>query len=221
VRVPRPLCHGVAGAHAYLALEYIELQHPQDAAQERLGIGLAALHRATRTCFGWHRDNTIGATPQHNSPGSDWIEFWRTYRLGFQIDLAKRQEPGRRLAAIAERLLAELPAFFSGYTPTASLLHGDLWAGNAAQTPAQEPVIFDPAVYAGDREADLAMTELFGGFSACFYSAYHDAWPLDAGYAVRRDLYNVYHVLNHANLFGGDYWRRSARLIESLLSHIR
>jgi fructosamine-3-kinase len=101
------------------------------------------------------------------------------------------------------------------------LLHGDLWSGNYAVSAAGEPVIFDPAVYYGDREADLAMTELFGGFSPAFYAAYNEAWPLDPGYTVRKTLYNLYHVLNHYHMFGGGYGSQAERMIDQLLSELR
>ena len=101
------------------------------------------------------------------------------------------------------------------------LLHGDLWSGNYACTRAGEPVIFDPAVYYGDREADLAMTELFGGFGGAFYSAYENDYPLDPGYGVRKTLYNLYHILNHLNLFGGGYHSQAQGMIDSLLSELR
>jgi fructosamine-3-kinase len=182
-----------------------------------LGRALAALHRVTAHEHGWSRDNTIGATPQANAPCGDWAEFWRERRLGFQLRLAAAN--GHRLAQ-GERLMEKLPAFFSGYRPAPSLLHGDLWAGNAAATAAGEPVVFDPAVYYGDREADMAMTELFGGFPRSFYEAYGSEYPLDAGYAVRRDLYNLYHVLNHLNLFGGGYRSQAERMIGQLLARI-
>ena len=110
-----------------------------------------------------------------------------------------------------------LPAFFQGYRPEPSLLHGDLWGGNAAFADG-EPVVFDPAVYYGDREADLAMTELFGGFGADLQAAYREAWPLDSGYAVRKTLYNLYHVLNHFNMFGGGYASQAEAMIERLLA---
>ena len=116
--------------------------------------------------------------------------------------------------------MAELAEFFRGYRPSPSLLHGDLWGGNVGAAQGQ-PVIFDPAVYFGDREADLAMTELFGGFSSRFYQAYRDTWPLDHGYPTRKTLYNLYHVLNHFNLFGGGYGSQAEHMIDSLLSKLR
>ena len=117
-------------------------------------------------------------------------------------------------------LAADCGAFFRGHVPQPSLLHGDLWGGNASALPDATPVVFDPAVYVGDREADLAMTELFGGFPADFHSAYRAAWPLDDGYRVRRDLYNLYHLLNHANLFAGGYVRQSQEQVERLIAEI-
>ena len=219
VRVPIPLCSGVAEDQAFLVLEYLPLQAADAQAQEALGRQLAQLHRATAPSFGWHRDNTIGSTPQINTPAGDWIDFWREHRLGFQLRLAA--DSGGALSRKGEQLLDALPAFFEGYRPVPSLLHGDLLGGNAAATENSEPVIFDPAVYYGDREADIAMTELFGGFSARFYAAYREAWPLDAGYRTRKNLYNLYHVLNHFNLFGGGYLSQAERLIDDLLAHAR
>lgn len=217
VRVPQPVCAGTADGSAYLVLEHLELESADARSLERLGRELAQMHRATREQFGWHRDNTIGSTPQHNTPADDWVEFWRAHRLGFQLRLAARH--GRDLTRKAERLMAELGEFFRGYRPAPSLLHGDLWGGNVGACDGR-PVIFDPAVYYGDREADLAMTELFGGFSACFYHAYNEAWPLDAGYKVRKTLYNLYHVLNHFNLFGGGYGSQAERMMDSLLGEL-
>jgi fructosamine-3-kinase len=118
-------------------------------------------------------------------------------------------------------LLDEFPALFVGYSPEAALLHGDLWSGNYSYTREGEPVIFDPAVYYGDRETDLAMTELFGGFGRDFYTAYREACPLDPGYSVRKTLYNLYHILNHLNLFGGGYHSQAQGMIDTLLSELR
>ena len=166
--------------------------------------------------FGWRADNYIGSTPQPNGESSDWIDFLRTRRIGYQLELAVAdgytglQERGRQV-------LEQLPIFFEGYVPQASLLHGDLWGGNFGVLPDASPVIFDPAVYYGDREADLAMTRLFGGFPAAFYSAYADAWPLDPGCSRRCDLYNLYHVLNHLHLFGQAYLSQASTLLDSLL----
>lgn len=219
VRVPRPVCHGASPGASWIVLEYIELRPADGEAMRALGAALARLHRVTAPRFGWIRDNTIGATPQPNAWMEDWIAFWRERRLGFQLQLADSRGHGR-LAAQGERLIEKLPAFFTGYRPAASLLHGDLWAGNAAATAGGEPVIFDPAVYYGDREADLAMTELFGGFPPSFHDAYRAEYPVEAGYSERRHLYNLYHVLNHFNLFGGGYGSQAAGMIERLLAEV-
>ncbi len=221
VRVPSPVCSGTAGGQAFLVLEYLPLCGADGRAQERLGRELAQMHRATTPRFGWTRDNTIGSTPQPNHETDDWDAFWRKQRLGFQLGLAADNGYGGALQRDGEKLLERLPALFRDYRPLASLLHGDLWGGNAAATDTGEPVIFDPAVYYGDREADLAMTELFGGFSARFHAAYREAWPLDTGYRVRKNLYNLYHVLNHLNLFGGGYRAQAQQMIERLLAEVR
>ena len=218
VRVPRPICHGGNSAGSWLVLEYIAFGSRGDA--RALGRDLAAMHRVSSETFGWHRDNTIGATPQINTQRNDWPTFWREHRLGFQLRLAAQNGFGSRLQKSGEQLLEKIPAFFTRYRPQPSLLHGDLWSGNIGFDEAGRPLIFDPAVYYGDREADLAMTELFGGFSGDFYAAYREALPLDAGYAVRKHLYNLYHVLNHLNLFGGGYLAQAERMIEELLAEV-
>ena len=219
LRAPQPICHGTAGDTAYLALEYLDLGGHGNPAE--MGRQLAAMHRCTTGQFGWKRNNTIGSTPQSNPWTQDWVEFLGKHRLGFQLELAAKNGLGNKLQKPGEALLAHLEVFFQDYQPAPSLLHGDLWGGNAAFTRSGEPVIFDPAVYYGDREADLAMTELFGGFDASFYSAYREAWPLDAGYSTRKTLYNLYHILNHANLFGGGYVNQADVMIRRLLAEIR
>jgi protein-ribulosamine 3-kinase len=219
VRVPRPLCSGEDERHCWLVLEHLDLQAANAAAMAALGRQLAALHRAGAERFGWHCDNTIGATQQLNRWNASWIDFWRTMRLGFQLELAGRNGHRGALQRRGEALLARLEALLT-HAPAPSLLHGDLWGGNAAATAAGEPVVFDPACYFGDREVDIAMTELFGGFAPAFYAAYRDAWQLDAGYPVRCGLYNLYHVLNHLNLFGGRYRAQAEEMIERLLSEV-
>lgn len=219
VRVPAPVCWGKAQGSAYLALEYIELTGG-GLGMSTLGARLAGMHRATQPRFGWRMDNAIGSTPQINTPREDWVAFWREQRLGFQLRLAARNGHGGNLQRKGERLMGELHGLFGDYRPVPSLLHGDLWGGNCACDAQGQPVIFDPAVYYGDREADLAMTELFGGFGADFYAAYRDAYPLDPGYTVRRTLYNLYHVLNHLNLFGGGYRAQAERMVDVLLGEL-
>lgn len=218
LRVPEPVCWGDNGQSAWLVMENLQFGGRGD--QAALGKGLAAMHRITRQQFGWTQDNTIGSTPQSNTLTDDWIEFWREQRLRFQLELAARHGYGGRLQSQGEKLLEEFAQLFADYAPQASLLHGDLWSGNYACTDDGEPAIFDPAVYYGDREADLAMTELFGGFGADFYAAYRAHYPLDPGYAVRRTLYNVYHILNHLNMFGGGYHTQAQGMIDALLAEL-
>lgn len=221
LRVPQPICSGTSGAIAYLVLEYIEFGHGGARGGAALGAGLASIHRMTRARFGWNRDNTIGSTPQVNRPTDEWVTFYRDHRLGFQLELAERNGYRGPLTKAGFRLLEKLPLVCADHHPVASLLHGDLWSGNAAFDRDGAPVIYDPAVYFGDRETDLAMTELFGGFDTSFYRAYQAAWPLAAGYELRRDLYQLYHVLNHLNLFGAGYAGQARRLIDRLLAAVR
>jgi protein-ribulosamine 3-kinase len=218
LRIPEPVCWGDDGQSSFIVMEYLDLDGHGDAAA--LATGLANLHRITRPEFGWVRDNTIGATLQVNTPAADWVDFWRDNRLGFQLDLAARNGAGGRLQSQGERLLAAFPQLFTEYTPAASLLHGDLWGGNQAFTRSGEPAIFDPAVYYGDREADIAMTELFGGFSRDFYAAYREHYPLDSGYSIRKQFYNLYHILNHFNMFGGGYLSQAQGMLDSLLGEL-
>jgi fructosamine-3-kinase len=220
VRVPEVICYGQADGHSYLVLEYIALGGLRGKASALLGQQLAKMHRATQPYFGWHIDNTIGSTPQINERSHDWLQFWQQQRLGQQLSFAANNGFGGRLQQRGEKLLADLPALLDGYEPQASLLHGDLWGGNAAADDRGNPVIFDPACYYGDRETDLAMTELFGGFGSDFFAAYQAEYPLDSGYQLRKTLYNLYHILNHLNLFGGGYLGQAESMIDRLLAEI-
>jgi protein-ribulosamine 3-kinase len=224
IRVPRPLCTGIAGGQAFIAMEFVEFGGPPADGGALAGERLAAMHLAARQGtdqrrFGWHRDNTIGSTPQHNDACSDWVSFWRSHRLGFQLQLAARHGHRGRLAERGALLLERFDVLID-HGPVPSLLHGDLWGGNIAAAADGEPVIFDPACYVGDREADVAMTELFGGFGARFYDAYNAVWPLEAGYRIRKTLYNLYHILNHLNLFGAGYLGQAESMIERLLAEV-
>ncbi len=219
IRVPRVIAHGTTGPSAYLLLEYIELHPLRDGDSIRAaGHALADLHRIEGRRFGWLRDNFIGSTPQCNTAESDWPRFFANRRLAPQIDLARKQGYKGRVIADGERLVEKLPALFVGYLPKASLLHGDLWSGNAALDDSGRLVLFDPAVHFGDRESDLAMMALFGGFPTRMHAAYHEAWPLETGFEQRRLLYQLYHVLNHMNLFGGGYQAQAERMIGVLLA---
>ena len=221
VTVPAVVAQGEDGERAWLVLEWLELSGLDPASGARLGRDLAKLHRVPHPRFGWARDNFIGASPQANGWHDDWLAFWRERRMVPQLRFVARNRLPSRMIDRGERLAADCEAFFSGHRPERSLLHGDLWNGNAARLPDGRPVLFDPAVYVGDREADVAMTELFGGFPPDFGSAYREAWPLPDGYRVRRDFYNLYHVLNHANLFFGGYVGQAEQSIERLLAEIR
>ncbi|MGR9014374.1 MAG: fructosamine kinase family protein [Gammaproteobacteria bacterium] len=220
IRVPKVFVCGQTAGHAFLVLEYIALTNLSSRSEQLLGRQLAQLHKQKQAYFGWQRDNTIGSTIQVNGCYDDWISFWQEQRLGYQLTLAAEQGYGGRLQTLGEMLCADLKPLFLGYQPQPALVHGDLWGGNVASDQQGNPVIYDPACYFGDRETDLAMTELFGGFSPAFYRAYHDAYPLDSGYASRKNLYNLYHILNHLNLFGRGYLHQAENRIGQLLADL-
>ncbi len=219
LRVPQPLACGQTGQTAYLVLEWLDLFPPDIDSATRMGQGLARLHRSTAEFFGFAGDNYIGRTHQRNSCSRGWVDFFREHRLEFQLDLAI-SNGFQFLRADGQRLVSELEVLFAGHDPAPSLLHGDLWGGNWASLDTGEPVIFDPAVYFGDRETDLAMTRLFGGFGETFYTAYEAMWPLSEGWQRRSELYQLYHVLNHANLFGAGYARDAQLRIKRLLAQL-
>jgi len=220
LRVPTPICWGRNETNSWLVLEYIEMTRITKNGSEALGAGLAEMHRISFEKFGWIQNNTIGSTSQINNFSLDWIQFWRKHRLGYQLQLAKANGYTGRLLDQGEYLMVELESFFPETPQAASLLHGDLWNGNYSYDLEGCPVLYDPAVYYGDREADLAMTELFGGFSTTFYAAYKEAYPLDPSYKIRKTLYNLYHILNHLNLFGGSYLTQAEDMMERLLTEI-
>ena len=215
IRVPAVIDCGIEDGHAFIAMERLHFQPASSATETLLGRQLAALHRHTENRHGWHRDNTIGPTPQHNPWTDDWVEFFREHRLRFQLDLAARNGYSGDLQSLGLRLAERLPELFDDYRPDASLCHGDLWSGNWGVADGV-PVIFDPAVYYGDRESDIAMTMLFGGFGRAFYRAYEESWPMAKGHERRLKLYQLYHVLNHLNLFGSGYLGQAMKLLRDL-----
>lgn len=217
IRVPETICTGQASAESFIVMQYIHFGSGNAGSHASLGRQLAQMHRYTATEYGWYRDNTIGSTPQPNTRSRDWLEFLREQRLGFQLELANRQGGSSALAIKGQRLLDGLAFYFDAYCPEASILHGDLWSGNYAFDSDNEPIIFDPAVYFGDRESDIAMTELFGGFQPAFYTAYEKEWPLDSGYVRRKKLYKLYHILNHFNMFGGGYAAQAESILDEIL----
>ena len=222
IRVPQPLCYGIAENSAYIVLEWLEMGGGSNRlAMVEMGRKLAQLHQwqpdqddPGYSQFGWEINNTIGSTPQINTWTENWTEFWIEHRIKYQLKLAKKR--GKTFNQ-AEQLINKIPEILENYYPKPSLVHGDLWGGNASVTADGEPVIFDPAAYFGDREVDIAMTELFGSFSAAFYQGYQEFWPLESGYERRKTLYNLYHILNHFNLFGGGYALQAERMMQQLL----
>jgi fructosamine-3-kinase len=220
VAVPAVLALGEDGKLAFIALEWLDFAAPTVAAERRLGEQLAMLHRVSAPQFGWSRDNTIGPTPQHNRWTSDWVEFFVRQRLAPQLDLAQRRGESSTLLDLGRSLCEHVGVLFTSYRPRPSLLHGDLWGGNWGADGRGRPFLFDPSVYYGDREVDLAMTRLFGGFGPAFHTAYHAAWPLDPAAGTRRTLYNLYHVLNHAHVFGGAYAAQAVAMLRRLLAEI-
>ena len=214
IGVPNALAVGTDQAQgvSFLLMEYLESAPRVGQYWEVFGRELAALHRADCSklvsadggpSFGFAADNYIGASPQKNTPAADWLTFFRDCRLLPQLKMAERNfDSGMRRQC--ERLLDRLDSYLTE-PEFPSLIHGDLWSGNAVCGPDGKAWILDPAAYVGHFEAELAMTELFGGFPSTFYQAYREVNPIDRGYRDRRDLYNLYHLLNHLNLFGGSY----------------
>ena len=204
----------VAQGPDYLLLEWIEEgKESADSCMEELGFQFAKLHYFSGEKFGFPEDNYLGDSPQSNSPSKNgsinWPTFYVENRLQFQAALAvKNGYTTPELQNLLELLYNKIPELLSGTEDKPSLLHGDLWSGNYLIDKNGRSWLIDPAVYYGHREADLAMTSLFGGFSKTFYSAYESAFPLVPGYAEREPLYHLYHLLNHLNLFGTGYYRQ-------------
>jgi fructosamine-3-kinase len=219
IRVPAVIAQGdaVGACPAFLVLEWIETggRRSNGGTMERFGAALAALHRHTAAQHGLDRDNFIGRLPQPNGQMASWAEFYRERRIGFQMELARQRGrlPGRR-EALLTRLMERLPGLLDDASIPPSLMHGDLWGGNYLVDERGEAVLIDPAVCYGHREMDLAMSELFGGFSPRFYEAYFEAYPTP-GYPERRALYQLYYVLAHLNLFGESYGGR----VDSIAAH--
>ncbi|MBU2884207.1 fructosamine kinase family protein [Gilvimarinus agarilyticus] len=202
IRTPKVLGCLSFETFAVLIMEYLSLSDSGD--EYLLGQSLAQLHTllAPDTMYGFDEDNFIGHNPQYNSQSPNWEQFWWSQRLEPQLLMA--QGSGFSPVSIA-RIRECTHALLADHQPAPSLLHGDLWSGNKAFLANGEPVLFDPATYYGDRETDLAFTHVFGGFNAGFYRGYHHHWPLPAGANQRQSLYNLYHLLNHYNLFGSGY----------------
>ena len=213
--VPQPICWGVAGSSSYIVLEWLDLGRGNSSGWQEMGKQLALMHKGgTNPQFGWNLNNTIGSTPQINDWKDNWADFFAEQRIGYQLNLAKRKDSG---FSNVEQVVRAIRVQLADRQPTASLVHGDLWSGNADVTADGQPTIFDPASYYGDREVDIAMTELFGGFPASFYQGYNQQWQLEPNYKNRKNIYNLYHILNHFNLFGGGYGHQAQRMIREIL----
>ena len=205
LRIPRVLGHGDGGpGRSFLAIEFLDSGARGADFDERLGRGLAELHRgASGARFGFDIDGYCGATPQPNGWMDRWVDFYRERRLGHQLRLARERGLSGDHVATLDRLIDRIDEWIDDDEPPA-LIHGDLWSGNL-HVAEDGPALIDPAAYVGHREAELGMMVLFGGFSSRVFDAYHETWPLREGYEERLPLYSLYHVLNHYNLFGGGY----------------
>ena len=218
IRVPRPLGTGGGqdGIPPFIVMEYIETGQRNGNTLREFGRQFARLHQETRsTRFGFEHDNYLGSTPQPNGWMDDWVEFWRERRLGFQLELARKNKlSDPRMEKAGEQLMTRLDEVIGQPAEPACLLHGDLWGGNYLIDSEVHAVLIDPAAYYGRREADLAMTLLFGNFGSDFYQGYEEVWPLADGSKTRLDIYKLYHLLNHLNLFGTGYRSGCMQILE-------
>ena len=217
IRVPVPLLCGVANQTAFMLLPFHRLTEGSNEQWFQFGCELACLHQCQeQAMYGWDEDNFLGMTVQPNRWHKHWPQFFAEQRIGWQLSLLEekdRLDETWNIDEIVDVVMRQL----HGHQPPPSLLHGDLWRGNTGFTE-EGPLLFDPSCYFGDREADLAMTELFGPFPAPFYQGYQSVWPLEPGYVERRDIYNLYHRLNHLNLFGDCFRQQATLAIAALLA---
>lgn len=214
LRVPQIISHG----QNYLLLEYIQTAEIKPCFWQKLAHGLVKLHSYKAEEFGFEQNNFIGTSPQMNSYEKTWVEFFWNNRIEYQWQLARANSLStHKLDQKIESLKSVLPELFQGIDVVPSLLHGDLWSGNYLCDQQQQPVLIDPAVYYGHFESDLAMTKLFGGFANDFYARYFEQRPQAQNYAKREALYQLYHILNHLNLFGSSYYQQSLTLLSQIL----
>ncbi len=215
ITVPKPICWGTVENNSYLVLEYYPLGRGTKEGWQEMGRQLALLHKkGTSSRFGWQTNNTIGSTPQINDWQDNWADFFAEKRIAYQLKLANRRGSSFRHNP---DIIEHIRIYLKTHNPIPALVHGDLWSGNASFTSEGQPIIFDPACYYGDREVDLAMTELFGGYPASFYQGYQQEYPLDEGYESRKTIYNLYHIINHFNLFGGGYEYQAQNIINQIM----
>lgn len=212
-KVPDVVCSGIISTSSFLVLEFIHMTQGDTISWEKLGESLANMHqRYSQEMYGWQEDNFIGASPQANNWHKSWAHFFAEQRIGFMLQLL--HEKGHKLAPI-DKVVESVSKLLAGHTPKASMLHGDLWQGNVGFFKDQV-ALYDPAFYFGDRETDIAMSELFGRFPDAFYNAYQHTWPLDNNYQYRKPIYQLYHTLNHALLFEGYYLDNAKLMLKNL-----
>ncbi|MDP5039784.1 MAG: fructosamine kinase family protein, partial [Paraglaciecola sp.] len=201
-RLPKIICSGVVADKAFLVLEFLTLSEGNTEDWFQFGQLLAQQHQTqTQNMYGWQEDNYIGLSPQPNKWNKKWCQFFAEQRIGFMLQLLAAK--GQNLANI-DKIVASVFKLLAGHVPVASMLHGDFWSGNSGFHKGL-PTLFDPALYYGDRETDIAMSELFARLPTAFYEGYQATWPLDPGYEYRKPVYQLYHVLNHALIFGEHY----------------
>lgn len=214
IAVPQAIAHGEFEQYSYLVMNYLDMARGgniQDFAK-----ALAKMHRHGSEQFGFAHDNYIGKTPQQNSWCKSWGAFFAHQRIGFQLDILEKQRVSARLIKSGRALLPKLESYLNQHGAKPAIVHGDLWSGNYGFTTDGTPVIYDPAVYYGDSEVDLAMLELFGNPGKAFFDVYHQVKPIQPGYELRKTIYNLYHILNHANFFGGSYIDQSQWMIDEI-----
>ena len=219
IRVPKPIIVETFDTTTVLVSEYIELTGRRSD-YLKLASSLFALHSHHGATFGWHRDNYIGRLHQINSQCDDWLEFFLNYRLMFQLEMAWRNGYSGKLRLLGEKMPDAVSTILKNHQPPPSLLHGDLWSGNYGFDRKGEPVIIDPAVYHGDVETDLAMMQLFGSPPTSFFDKYQELNPLPDGWKLRKSVYNLYHIVNHLNIFGSSYRSHAESLMNSILREV-
>ncbi len=207
IGVSKPLAVGLAVGHAWLVADWINQSVPGAGFFEKFGLQLAKLHRDTRgNLIGWDRDNFLGAAKQFNQSCSTWADFFAYQRIELQLRWAVDQSSADdALCQDCQRIIRNMADLLDGREDGTSLLHGDLWSGNYLCDASGDPVLIDPAVYRGCREAEFGMLKLFGSCPPNFYQSYQDAWPMNDGWERRVSIYVLYHLLNHLNLFGRGY----------------
>ena len=219
IGIPEPIAIGLAVGRSWMITQWIEVSPKSSSYYNKLGLQLARLHRETRgEAIGWERDNYIGATRQPNPSHSCWPDFFATQRIEFQLRLAINSGyRDSQLRGNCEQIVRRMGDLLTGREDETSLLHGDLWSGNCLSNHVGDPILIDPAVYRGCREAEFGMIKLFGGCPETFYDSYLNAWPMSDGWQRRVDIYQLYHVLNHLNLFGSGYLSQCKTLSAAIL----